>query len=281
MEIGSVCFSLVGVLATIGAKLYCLAQEIEYAESCLDDLLDNVKSTEVQLTTIQEYLARAKLSDTQKSRCEFHLRDTESRTNKFINSIDTIVTKLNDKSLRKVKQKLKLVNGELDGLRYQIDKIDRNLSAIRQELMLGIVLDDRQERQAATAQVIEKLEVIEANTAGTDARRLRKQYKSYAQELMMDDYTMPPTYFPPVSVPTSVPVSVPAQPTALPFWSADSLKSHVQHPDYNGMPELPATVICAAAPSIQQVEKIPWTPPVPQKPKKYSKEAYFDGLIVE
>ncbi|KAF3274862.1 hypothetical protein TWF970_007573 [Orbilia oligospora] len=306
MELGSVCVSLAGVLATIGAKLYCLAQEMNYAESCLGDLSDNVKSTEVQLSTIQDYLSRAGLSSAQKSRCEYHLRDTEVRINKFVSSMEAIILKMNTKSMKKMKQKLKLVNGELDGLRYQIDKIDRNLSAIRQELMIGIALDERQERRATTAQVVEKLDVIEANTTGTDARKLRKKYKVYAQELMMDDYVVPPPYTPGSS--TSTPASVNARsPPSSVFSSPSSVYSQLSSIySQQSVTELPATPVdpskartvfpthnkismstytvpdYTTVTSVEKVEKLPWTPPptISEKAKQYGEQTYFDGLIV-
>ncbi|KAF3319571.1 hypothetical protein TWF173_000190 [Orbilia oligospora] len=306
MELGSVCVSLAGVLATIGAKLYCLAQEMNYAESCLGDLSDNVKSTEVQLSTIQDYLSRAGLSSAQKSRCEYHLRDTEVRINKFVSSMEAIILKMNTKSMKKMKQKLKLVNGELDGLRYQIDKIDRNLSAIRQELMIGIALDERQERRATTAQVVEKLDVIEANTTGTDARKLRKKYKVYAQELMMDDYVVPPPYTPgsSTSTPASVnarspPSSVFSSPssvysqlssiysqqsvTELPATPVDPSKARTVFPTHNKISMSTYTVAdYTTVTSVEKVEKLPWTPPptISEKAKQYGEQTYFDGLIV-
>ncbi|KAK6363104.1 hypothetical protein TWF730_000549 [Orbilia blumenaviensis] len=206
----SVCFSLIGALATVGGKLYCLAQEANYAEGCLGDLVESIKNTEGQLETIQGYLSRAGLSSTQSSKFERQLRDTEVKTNKFVNSMDSVITSLNAKSTKKMKQKLKLVNGELEGLRYQIESIDRNLSTIRQELALDIALEERHERRAATAHVVEKLDIIETNTTDTDARRLRKQYKSYAQEFMMDDYSMPPPYSP--EPPTTASAEVNVQP---------------------------------------------------------------------
>ncbi|KAF3089656.1 hypothetical protein TWF102_009259 [Orbilia oligospora] len=307
MELGSVCVSLAGVLATVGAKLYCLAQEMNYAEGCLGDLSDNVKSAEVQLSTIQDYLSRAGLSSTQKSRCEYHLRDTEVRINKFVSSMEAIITKINAKSMKKMKQKLKLVNGELEGLRYQIDKIDRNLSAIRQELMIGIALDERQERRATTAQVVEKLDVIEANTTGTDARKLRKKYKVYAQELMMDDYVVPPPYSPGSS--TSTPASVNARSppssvfsppssvysqlssiysqqsiTELPATPIDPSKARILFPAHNKI-SMSSTYTAAdytAATSVEKLEKLPWTPAptISEKAKPYGEQTYFDGLIV-
>ncbi|KAF3133271.1 hypothetical protein TWF569_010708 [Orbilia oligospora] len=307
MELGSVCVSLAGVLATVGAKLYCLAQEMNYAEGCLGDLSDNVKSAEVQLSTIQDYLSRAGLSSTQKSRCEYHLRDTEVRINKFVSSMEAIITKINAKSMKKMKQKLKLVNGELEGLRYQIDKIDRNLSAIRQELMIGIALDERQERRATTAQVVEKLDVIEANTTGTDARKLRKKYKVYAQELMMDDYVVPPPYTPGSS--TSTPASVNARSppssvfsppssvysqlssiysqqsiTELPATPIDPSKARILFPAHNKI-SMSSTYTAAdytAATSVEKLEKLPWTPAptISEKAKPYGEQTYFDGLIV-
>ncbi|KAF3156039.1 hypothetical protein TWF225_008147 [Orbilia oligospora] len=268
MELGSVCVSLAGVLATVGAKLYCLAQEMNYAEGCLGDLSDNVKSTEVQLSTIQDYLSRAGLSSAQKSRCEYHLRDTEVRINKFVSSMEAIVTKMNAKSMKKMKQKLKLVNGELDGLRYQIDKIDRNLSAIRQELMIGIALDERQERRATTAQVVEKLDVIEANTTGTDARKLRKKYKVYAQELMMDDYIVPPPYTPGSS--TSTPASVNAR-SPVPSINSETSSIYSQMSSIYSQPSSvfsPPSSVYSQLSSIysqQSVTELPATPIDPSK----------------
>ncbi|KAF3213565.1 hypothetical protein TWF191_010039 [Orbilia oligospora] len=281
MELGSVCVSLAGVLATVGAKLYCLAQEMNYAEGCLGDLSDNVKSTEVQLSTIQDYLSRAGLSSAQRSRCEYHLRDTEVRINKFVSSMEAILTKMNAKSMKKMKQKLKLVNGELDGLRYQIDKIDRNLSAIRQELMIGIALDERQERRATTAQVVEKLDVIEANTTGTDARKLRKKYKVYAQELMMDDYVVPPPYTQGSSTATPAPIN--AQ-SPLPATPIDPSKARTLFPAHNKI-SMSSTYTAAeytAVTSVKKVGELPWTPPptTSEKAKPYGEQTYFDGLIV-
>ncbi|KAF3937518.1 hypothetical protein ABW19_dt0207804 [Dactylella cylindrospora] len=216
MELASASLGVVSALATVGAKLYSLVQEIENAQTILDDLIHDVESTKLQMGTIQEYIERAELSDTQRSRCESHLRNSEVRINKLDNLLDSIVLRLRNKSSKKLQQKLKLVNGELQGLTYQIKQIDSNLSAIRQDMMLGIQLNERLERRVTNAKVVEKLEIIETNTADTDAKRLRKQYKAYAQEFMVDEFdsVLPPLYSERDIV---TPIQPPADPSGLQY----------------------------------------------------------------
>ncbi|EPS44831.1 hypothetical protein H072_1152 [Dactylellina haptotyla CBS 200.50] len=209
MELAGTCFGVASSLALVGAKLYCVLQEIESAENSLEFLIQNVKSIELQLSTVQEYVPRAELSASQKTRCEHHIRDIELRINKLVNLLDSIVGRLTDKTVsKKVKQKLALVNGEIPSLRDQIDKIGQNLSAVREEMLIAIALDERTERRKATSLVSKQLDLIEANTTGSDASKIRKQYKTSARMLIMDDFCELPPYTPNLSPPQKSPSTV-------------------------------------------------------------------------
>ncbi|KAK6533824.1 hypothetical protein TWF694_002753 [Orbilia ellipsospora] len=224
MDISKACRGLVSPLDLVAAKLSTILSLVGSAENTLDFLIQNVRSIEIQLATVQEYVARAELSTTQRERCGNYVCDIELRTVKLISQLDLIINKLKDRSIcKKPKQKTALVGKEVQNLRDQIDKIGENLSAVREEMLLSIALDDRAERRKDHFLIRNQLDVIEANTEGSDARKIKKYYKSSAQSLLADDFSNPPEYNPAASYRQQTQYGQTRQETLNPFFSPSQI----------------------------------------------------------
>ncbi|KAF3181202.1 hypothetical protein TWF225_006749 [Orbilia oligospora] len=173
---------LIGLAIT---QVSSLKKKVQYAHHLLEDLNRDFKDTERQINSLCEFLELAEFSPERHHQCKNHLHDLLLKANKLINLIDCIEMKLTQRSFfRRSKHRLSLVDSDLGEVRRNIDKINGTITAIRQEMILAIIISNRDENRMQTREVREDIQRVNRNLTGTDAKQIRKIYRVVAMELM-------------------------------------------------------------------------------------------------
>ncbi|KAF3098478.1 hypothetical protein TWF102_006038 [Orbilia oligospora] len=151
---------LIGLAIT---QVSSLKKKVQYAHHLLEDLNRDFKDTERQINSLCEFLELAEFSPERHHQCKNHLHDLLLKANKLINLIDY---------------------SDLGEVRRNIDKINGTITAIRQEMILAIIISNRDENRIQTREVREDIQRVNRNLTGTDAKQIRKIYRVVAMELM-------------------------------------------------------------------------------------------------
>ncbi|KAK6501842.1 hypothetical protein TWF481_009663 [Arthrobotrys musiformis] len=172
----------IGLMIT---RLSHLVKEVEFAQSILEDLLRDFKDTERQLSSLNEFLELAEFSPEQHHQCKYLIQGLHLKANKLTNLIDCIGMKLTQRNFfRRSRHRLSLVDSDLGNVRRYIEKINQTISVIRQEMLLAIVINSRNEQRSQNEAIVKEVQRVNRNITGTDAREIRKIYRVVAIELM-------------------------------------------------------------------------------------------------
>ncbi|KAK6517739.1 hypothetical protein TWF506_004921 [Arthrobotrys conoides] len=185
--VGSGSFDASILLGLAFTRLSDLRKKVHYshAQRVLDEIHRECKDIERQIKLLGDFLKRAEFSPDRHHQCKYHIYDLQINANKLINTIGSIEMRLTHGNFfRRSKHRLSLVDSDFGVVRRLIDKINGTITTIRQEMILEILIDNRNEHRVQNREVREDIQRVNRNLIGTDAKQIRKIYRVMAIELM-------------------------------------------------------------------------------------------------
>ncbi|KAK6519492.1 hypothetical protein TWF281_003326 [Arthrobotrys megalospora] len=155
-----------------------------FNQAALERLIEDFNDTKQQLSPLRDLLERAEFSEERHRQYDVRVRGVHLDVNTVTNLIDQMAMKLAQKGFfRRSKYRLSLVN-RLRDIKCHIEKIDRRIGVIRQEMMAEISINSRNEIRNQNIIITQEVQRVNKNLTGTDARRIRQIYSRVAVDLM-------------------------------------------------------------------------------------------------
>ncbi|KAF3906092.1 hypothetical protein ABW21_db0208571 [Orbilia brochopaga] len=188
-KMGSMCLEHMSSIGTKIEQLGGLVNEIKDAESAVQGLVADLEGTVRQLANLKDFLSRSNFTARYKNDCELSLQSLGVEINKLTNLIDGLRMKIHQQSrVNRAKHRLHLISGGYKRrVEEQIDRIQKTMVVVRQEMWLDISLNRTQAVSTQEEQEVEKVTT-------TDASNIRKEYRRFALAVMVEEHLI--TYTP-------------------------------------------------------------------------------------
>ncbi|KAK6358565.1 hypothetical protein TWF730_007892 [Orbilia blumenaviensis] len=172
-------------------RLYNLKKRALFAQSALEDLIREVSDTQRQISSLGDFLERAEFSRDLHHQCDHFIQDLRVKANKLKNLTDCIEMKIMQRGFfRRSRHRLSLLSSDLMDFQRHVEKMNRTIETIRQEMMLEILINSRNERRNQNRHFAAQLHKVSNKLTGNDAKQIRKIYSVIGLDLM-DSWSFP------------------------------------------------------------------------------------------